>query len=254
MKSVYKENYNLPSLVNLWGDYIDWEKRRIAENGFLKGTLEKNNCHNIFEAGLWDGCDSIYLLKEGFDVTSNELDLLFTKKAQQNAREANVKLSITSFDWRTLDSHFKKETFDALLCLGNTLTYLFTKVDQMKTLKNFYNILRKNGILIIDERNYQYILDNKKKLLSHGFKFRKNFVYCGELVDVRPVFISKNKVVLEYVHREKNLTVQLTVYPFKEGEIFGLLKEAGFRKILQYSDFKLGKNSKADFFTYVAHK
>lgn len=254
LKILKKENYHSKAILAIWKDYIDWKKRRKTENGFLKKILGKNNCHRIFESALGDGCDSVYLIKQGFDVTSNELDAGFFKIAQKNAREENVRLKVTGFDWREIPGDFAKQSFDAVLCLGNTLTYLFTKKDRLKTLKNFYRVLRSGGVLIADERNYQFMLDNKEKVLKNDFKFGKKVVYCGEKVDVKPVFVSERKVILEYRHIEKGLTATLAVYPFKENELLGLLKETGFKKIEQYSDFKKGKNKGVDFFTYVAHK
>lgn len=254
MENLKKGSYHSKALLSIWKDYIDWKKRRKAENGFLKKTLERNNCHKIFESALGDGCDSIYLIKQGFDVTSNELDVGFLKTALQNAREENVTLKTTDFDWREAGDNFEEGRFDAVLCLGNTLTYLFTKADQLKALKSFYKILRKEGILVIDERNYQFMLDNKEKVMKPGFKFPKKAVYCGDKVDVRPIQVSAKKVVLEYFHKEKNIKTTLTVFPFKEGQLLKLLKETGFRKIEQHSDFVHGKKKKAYFFTYVAHK
>jgi len=60
-------------------------------------------------------------------VTSNELDVFFLQKAKENAKRENVTLTITNFDWRNLTGHLKEECFDALTCLGNSLTYLFTR-------------------------------------------------------------------------------------------------------------------------------
>ena len=254
MKALIKENYNSKTLVEMWGDFIDWKKRRKGENGFLKKILEKNNARDVFESCLGDGCDSIYLIKEGFEVTSNDLDVEFIKKAQENARKENVKLNITSFDWRELEKHFEKEKFDAVLCLGNSLTYLFKKPDRLKTLKQFYKILKKGGVLVIDERNYQYFLDNKEQILGGNFIYSGKYVYCGNKVHGKPIEIKKNKVVMEYADTLRKKKGHLTLYPFWKGEMLLLLKTAGFKEIAQYSDYKKGFNQKADFYTYVCKK
>ena len=132
MKHEIKDHfYNTKTLVELWRDFIDWDKRREGENGFLKNTLIEHMCKHIFESCLGDGCDAIHLAKEGFDVACNEIDTLFANKARENARKENVGLKITNFDWRNLENHFKEGRFDAVLCLGNSLTYLFRKEDQI---------------------------------------------------------------------------------------------------------------------------
>lgn len=50
------------------------------------------------------------------------------------------------------------------------------------------------------------------------------------------------------------LPYSLDVYQFKRGELMGLLREVGFSKITQYSDFHEGFDLQADFYEYVAEK
>lgn len=255
MSSIYKSNYSSKILVEMWGDFINWEKRRKGEGGFLLKTLKKYKCKKIFDACLGDGADTIYLLKNGLDVTSNDLDKIFIKKAHSNAKKNDVSLKVTSFDWRNLNKHLKKESFDAVICLGNSLTYLFTKNDQLKALKNFLAIIKTGGILFVDERNYQYFLDKKEEILREGkFRYSGKYVYSGDKVHGKPIEITNKKVKMEYTDERNGKKGYLLVYPFKRNELFNLLKEAGFSKIGQFSDYKKGLNSEADYYHYVCVK
>lgn len=251
----YPENYNSKVLVELWSDFIDWEKRRQGENGFLLNQLTRFDCKKVFDGCLGDGADSIYLIKEGLEVTSNDIDKLFIKKAKNHARKAGVKLNITEFDWLELDKHLEKESFDAVLCLGNSLTYLFERKEQLKALKNFRYILRNGGILIIDERNYQQLLDRRKEILEDdNFPYSRKYVYCGNKVHGEPVEISEDKVKMQYTDERTGKKGYLILYPFKRNELLNLLKEAEFKKIEKYSDYKKGENSEADFHQYISVK
>lgn len=253
MNDINKDNYNSKVLVDMWGDFIDWDKRRAGEEGFLLEQLK--NCQKIFDACLGDGADSIHLLQNGFDVTSNDLDETFIRKAQANAEKNNVKLKITQHDWRDLDEHFENNIFEAVICLGNSLTYLFKKDEQLKTLKNFLAILKTDGALIIDERNYQYILDNREEILHHEqFEYTGRYVYCGNKVHGKPIEISDEKVKMEYTDDTSDKKGYLVLYPFKQGELLNLLKEAKFADIKQYSDYQEGFNPRADFYQYVCKK
>lgn len=243
-----------PLLVHFWGRFIDWEKRRKGDNGFLVKTLQKFRAKKVFDSCMGDGCDTIFLLKQGFEVTGNELDVNFIKKSQENARKNSVRLNVSSFDWRKLDRHLPAESFDAVICLGNSLTYLFTKKDQLKALQNFYRILRKGGALIVDERNYGYIVKNKKQILKGGFRYGGKFVYCGTTVHSYPVKISSKEVIMEYTDLQSAKKGHLRLYPFKKGELKKRISEASFSSIRTFYDFQKKKNDQADFFTYVAQK
>lgn len=248
----YDKNQRI--LAELWGDFVDCKKRREGENGWLIEQLNKYNCKEIFESSLGVGCDSIYLQKNGFDVTSNEIDKSWLKKAIQSAKKEKVKLKITNLDWRKLTTKIKKESFDAALCLGNSLTYMFTHSEQTRALQQLRFILRPKGILIIDERNYQYILDNRKEILGGNFRYSGKYVYCGETVHGKPIEITNDYVKFQYTDERTGKKGYLVLYPFKKGYLKKILKEAGFKKIEQFSDYKKGCRKSADFYQYVCIK
>ncbi len=248
------KNYNSHNLAQMWGDFIDWDKRRIGENNFLVNQFNKYNVKKVFDAALGDGCDSIYLIKQDFDVTSNEIDRTFRGEALRNAKRENVMLKITNLDWRKLDSELAEGSFDAVILLGNSLTYLFTKKTQLEALRQFKKILKRNGILIIDERNYQYILDNRAKILKENFHYTGKYVYCGNKVHGKPVEITDNKVKFEYTDERIKEIEYLTLYPFKKEEMKNLLNTAGFKSIKQFSDYEDIKKSDADFYQYVCQR
>jgi SAM-dependent methyltransferase len=248
------ENYNSQNLISMWREFIDWEKRRRGEDNFLVNQFHKHNVRKVFDAALGDGCDSIYLLKQGFDVTSNEIDKIFLDKALENAKVENVKLKITSLDWRKLDEELEQSSFDAVICLGNSLTYLFTEKDQLETLRQFKRLLRNGGVLIIDERNYQYILDNREKISQGDFRYSGKYVYCGDKVHSKPIEISDSRVKMEYADERTGKKGYLILYPFKRGEMKNLLVKTGFASIEQFSDYKVGENYNADFYQYVCVK
>lgn len=248
------KNYNSQNLVQMWRNFIDWDKRRIGEDNFLVGQFRKHSVKKVFDAVLGDGCDSIYLIKQGFDVTSNEIDEVFLKKALENAKEENVSLKITTLDWRKLDTELPEESFDSVILLGNSLTYLFTNKAQVEALSQFKKLLKKDGILVIDERNYQYILDNKEEILKGNFHYGRKYVYCGDKVHCKPIEIAKDKVRFEYIDEVTNKKAKLILYPFKRGEMKKLLITVGFKSIEQFSDYKKGEKFNADFYQYVCRK
>ncbi len=64
--------------------------------------------------------------------------------------------------------------FDAIICMGNSFAHLpdFTgdQHDQRLAIANFHDLLKPGGILVIDHRNYDYIL-------KHGHAPTKNIYY-----------------------------------------------------------------------------
>ena len=71
-------------------------------------------------------------------------------------------------------SEHRGSGFDAIICMGNSFAHLpdFSgdQHDQRIAITNFYDLLKPGGILVIDHRNYDYILE-------HGAAPTKNIYY-----------------------------------------------------------------------------
>ncbi len=239
--------------ASLWTDYVNWNKRREGENGFLENSLARHGCKKVLDAAMGDGCDAIHLLKKGFSAVGNELSPHFARLALAHAKREKVELPATGFDWREFGEKFDSESFDAVFLLGNSLCCLLDAGDRLHAVEAFKKILREKGVLLVDERNYECILSNRSEILKGNFKGSGKFAYCGDNVRCAPVEISGDKVVLQLEH-ENGAKARLSTYPFKRGELLSVLREAGFGKITQYSDYSPGFDESAEFYQYVAVK
>lgn len=241
-------------LAGLWGDFIDWNGRLQNEGPFLVEQLNKHGCRRIFDACLGDGVDTIYLIERGFLLISNERDPSFQERALKNADARNIKLMITQYDWRGLNAFAPYPLFDAIICLGNSFTYLFESEDRKLVLRNFHALLKPGGILIVDERNYPYMLANREKILNgQAPASSRRSVYTGQKVIARPIVIEDSLVVMHYRHKETQEEGRLSFYPFKEGELRSLL-EKDFEHLDIYSDFSKGHDLEAAFYQHICRK
>ena len=241
-------NINPKKTAQIWPDYVNFEKRRIKEIPFLVNQIEKNGITNptIFDSCLGTGTTSIGLKLAKFEnIISNEIDQHYIDIAKQEATNNHVSLDITEYDWTKLET---RDKFNVITCLGNSITYLFNKKDQIKTLTNFYNLLNNDGILVIDERNYPKILDGK-------FRHSGQFLYCNkDKVEARVNYASENIVIFEFNHKIRNIKVHIPVYPFKRNELKRMLKNVGFKEINSFGDYKENKYINCEFITYVCKK
>ncbi len=236
--------------ADIWVDAVNFEERRRHEIPFLTGQLPLYRKPKVFDAALASGATSIGLKLSGFSVVSNEMDEDFRRVAQREAEKYGVRLDITSYDWRNTPGDYR-ERFDAVLCLGNSLTLLLEERDRIKSLANFRDMMKRRGKLIIDERNYaEHFLKGMGR-----FKHSGNVVYCGkDKVGICPVYASPDIAIIEYEHIDGR-KIRFPVYPFKSGEMRSLLGEIGFRNIEAYGDYKRPFNpEEPEFITYVARK
>lgn len=249
-----------PELARAWEEFVNCPKRMVTMKKFLEEVLEPYPKGRILDAATGTGCDSIELTKQGFHVISNEIDYELNEIAYKNSRrELPQVLNLTRYNWRDIGEKYKGQLFDAILVLGNSLCLLLDENDRKRCINQFRKILREGGALIIDERNFPYMLSHKKQVLKKGgFPYKKEVIYCGDIVQGRPVSIDEDLVVFEYTHHLLGPRGRLYMYPFKEGELKRMLEDARFTVVQAYKDLKKAKEytikEPPDFFTYVAKK
>lgn len=241
----YQKEY-IQSFVEKWDDLIDWEARADSEGQFFIDMLKARGKEKILDVATGTGFHSVQLLKAGFEVTSVDGNAEMLTKAFENARDRNQVLHTIHADWRWLnkDVHSK---YDAIICLGNSFTHLFKEQDRRRALAEFYAALRYDGILILDQRNYDAILDE-------GFSTKHKYYYCGDQVSAEPEHVDDGLARFRYEFPD-GAEFNLNMYPLRKGYMQNLFQEVGFQKVKTYGDFKeTYQDNDPDFFVHVAEK
>jgi glycine/sarcosine N-methyltransferase len=224
----YHEEYK-PSFVDKWDELIDWDGRADGEADFFSKLLRDHGCERVLDAAAGTGYHSITLAKDGFDVVAADGAQEMVSKTQANAAQQGVELTTLQADWRWL-SHQVDGTFDALLCLGNAFTHLFSEEERVQAVTEFYRVLRPGGLAVIDQRNYDAILDR-------GFSSKHKYYYCGEEVDARPEEITTSYVRFRYAFEDGQVH-HLTLFPIRQEALKRHMLDAGFTSVDQYGDFQ----------------
>ena len=241
----YKEQYE-DSFVDKWDDLIDWEARSSSEGLFFINELRNRGAHKILDVATGTGFHSLRLMKAGFDVVSADGSPEMLAKAFANARQHGYILRTVQADWRWLnqDVHGK---FDAIICLGNSFTHLFSENDRRKALAEFYAALRHDGVLILDQRNYDAILDE-------GFKFKHTYYYCGENVRAEPEHVDEGLARFRYEFPDESV-FHLNMFPLRKAYVRRLLFEVGFQSVRTLGDFQeTYHQNEPDFWIHVCEK
>jgi SAM-dependent methyltransferase len=241
----YKEEY-VTSFVARWDQLINWEARARSEGNFFIDVLQQRGARKILDVATGTGFHSVRLLQAGFDVVSADGSPEMLAKAFENGRRCGLILRTVQADWRWLnrDIHGK---FDAIICLGNSFTHLFSENDRRKALAEFYTVLRHDGVLIVDQRNYDQILDR-------GFSSKHIYYYCGENVKAEPEYVDDGLARFRYEFPDEAV-FHLNMYPLRKNYLRQLMMKVGFQQITTYGDFQEAHHQHTpDFFIHVAEK
>lgn len=239
------QNEYIENFVEKWDELINWEKREESEGDFFIDVLKRRGAKKILDVAAGTGFHSVRLLKAGFEVVSADGSPEMLARAFANARKHGQILRTVQADWRCLNRDIH-EKFDAVICLGNSFTHIFEEHDRRKALAEFYAALRHDGILILDQRNYDGILDK-------GYSSKHSYYYCGN-VKVGPEHVDEGLARFRYEFGDKSV-FHLNMFPLRKAYTRKLLREVGFQTVTTYGDFQETSNDPdPDFFVHVAEK
>lgn len=242
---LYQEEY-IMSFVEKWDELIDWKARAESEGQFFIDVLRARGKSTVLDVACGTGFHSVRLNEAGFNVTSADGSAEMLSKAFENGRKRGLILKTVCADWRWLnrDIHGK---YDAIICLGNSFTHLHDEKDRRRALAEFYAALKHDGILILDQRNYDAMLD-------HGFSTKHKYYYCGDQVTAEPEYLDDGLVRFKYSFPDGSV-YNLNMNPVRKNYVRRLIGEAGFQRIRTYGDFQeTYAEDEPDFFVHVAEK
>ena len=242
---LYRGEY-IQSFAEKWDDLIDWDARAGSEGQFFIDVLRARGKESVLDVACGTGFHSVRLTEAGFNVTSADGSAAMLSKAFENGKKRGIILKTVQADWRWLNRDINGK-YDAIICLGNSFTHLHDEADRRRALAEFYAALKHDGVLIIDQRNYDYMLD-------YGFKSKHKYYYCGDSVTAEPVHLDDGLARFQYSFPD-GVKYTLNMFPLRKNYMRRLLKEAGFQRIHTYGDFQeTYQEHNPDFFIHVAEK
>ncbi|WP_157019535.1 glycine/sarcosine N-methyltransferase [Mesorhizobium xinjiangense] len=242
---LYRGEY-ITSFAEKWDELIDWAARAESEGQFFIDVLRARGKETVLDVACGTGFHSVRLNEAGFNVTSADGSAAMLTQAFQNGQSRGLILKTVQTDWRWLNRDIQGK-YDAIICLGNSFTHLHTEADRRRALAEFYAALKHDGILILDQRNYDTMLDE-------GFKSKHMYYYCGDQVTAEPEHIDDSLVRFKYSFPDGS-SYTLNMCPIRRNYVRQLLSEAGFQRVRTYGDFQeTYADDDPDFFVHVAEK
>ena len=157
---------NVPLYDGLSADYdrfVHWPKRLAAELPFIERQLVASGARRVLDVACGTGQHAIALARQGYQVTGADLSAPMIARAQENAAirrgEAPYSPDFVVAGFGELATKVGG-SFDALLCLGNSLPHVLAEQALQATLADFAAVLRPGGLLLVQNRNLDAVAEH----------------------------------------------------------------------------------------------
>lgn len=149
--------------------FVNWENRLRFEMPFLTNLLSQVEGGSsakpirVLDAACGTAMHAIALAKRGYDCSAADLSSQMIQQAKQNAIEQQVSIRCETVALGEMAVIFGTNSFQAVLCLGNSLPHLLTEKQLQAALEDFYALLSAEGVLIIQNRNFEPVLAKQQR-------------------------------------------------------------------------------------------
>jgi len=222
--------------VDKYDVLVSYENRVKREANFYDYLFKKHNINTILDCACGTGHHVMMLKHMGYDIKGSDLSPAMIDKARANLKENSLDVTLKISDFKDLHKNFGKQ-FDAVICVGNSLPHLLTDEDLTLALNEMNAVLNENGILILEQRNYDKLLKDKKRFFPVAFRENDVFFY---VLDFFPSEIIFN--IININTSTQTLDTYTTKYnALKMDKLKELLHTSGFQVIELYEDYDFAK-------------
>ncbi|XP_058797573.1 glycine N-methyltransferase-like [Phymastichus coffea] len=275
-----KDQYADGIAAKVWEVFIgDRKQRKQNYKDFLVGLLRQKKCKRVLDVACGTGVDSMMLLEEGFQVVSIDASDKMLKYALKTRWERRKEKTfdewvIEEANWLTLSddiSHLIGDGFDAVICLGNSFAHMLDSYgdqrEQRQALSHFERCVKPGGLLLIDHRNYDYMIAKGKcptQCIYYNSKHLQSIDSCVLYTNGTPSLVTleyrikMNGLANGLCNDEEHVSeFRLSYYPHKLNDFTRIVDEAfhGKAKHTIYADFKpLDEAEDPGFYIHVMEK
>ena len=229
--SFMKENYD-------WT--VNWEKRLAFELPVLFSLFRKEKVKRIVDLGTWTGRDSIEGAKQGgvevLAIDNNDLMIKISNdKREKLTEDVKKRIHFQFSQYDKLSSNIKDQ-YDAVICMGGAFAYIDIPLE--KVLKEIRAVLKKDGIFIAQNLNFEKIIKKKDRLLSFKVQARddessRESIILEFIRTYNPDWIKHNVAIFDFDGFNwffSGMTAVKAQY-FRKDNLKKAFKKAGFSKV-----------------------
>jgi glycine/sarcosine N-methyltransferase len=144
--------------------FVNWEGRLSHELPFFLSLFEGEGVARVLDTACGTGHHAIALARRGYQVVGADLSAPMVERARENASAAGVDVTFSVAGLGELSS--LGQTFDAAICLGNSLPHLLSAQAVEGALDDLASVIRPGGLLVIQNRNFDRVWVERERFMA----------------------------------------------------------------------------------------
>jgi len=152
------------ALASDYDRFVDWPARLAHELPFLDHLFREHQVRRVLDSACGTGRHAVALAQSGYLATGADLSEAMVARAAHNAATAGVDVPFFTTGLGGLAT--LGQTFDAVLCLGNSLPHLLSSAGLDAALSDFAAVLEPGGLLVVQNRNFDRVWTRRERFMG----------------------------------------------------------------------------------------
>jgi glycine/sarcosine N-methyltransferase len=235
-----KNNQSPKQFYDLLADEYDemtcLEDRFSKEKPIFQSLVKKYSMSTALDTGSGTGFHSVILAQLGLQVAATDISEHMLHATRENAKRKGVQVETIHTSFMDIEKNVKK-TYDAVFCLGNSLSHIMEEKELLASLKGFHKVLNSGGQLFLQILNYDRIMKNRERIQNvkevNGKIFIRFYDYSEKILLFNILTIQKQESAM------KHSLHSVEIFPWRSAYLRRTLKDAGYSNVQLFGSMKL---------------
>lgn len=198
----------------------------------------------VLDCAAGTGQFAVGLALRGFDVVASDASPAMIERTRTLADRYGVDLVATTCAWEGLPAQDWSGSFDAVFCIGNSLTHAAGRAHRLAALTAMAGVLTDGGLLVVTSRNWErvraagsglQVADHLVERHGQPALVIHSWTIADDWDDRHTLDVAVARA--DAGGRVTTATERLSFWPFRHDELHGELATAGLRvESSSYSD------------------
>jgi len=218
--------------------FVNWEERLARELPFLERVLAEHGAKSVLDVACGTGQHAIALAQRGYEVVGTDVSEGMVNRARRNAEAAGVSLRFRQVGFGQL-SEAIEGSFDAVLCLGNSLPSVLSEDGLERAVADMAQVLIPEGVLVTQNLNYDRVWPRRQRFMPvEAHREDEEEWLFFRFVDFHRDTLTFNMVVFHSSGKAWDYWTEATeLRPIFSKDLNRLLEQSGFGNVDHYGDY-----------------
>ena len=235
---------SVPEFYDKFSDYYhliyrDWGAIVRSESATIDSLLRRyspehrsSHDYRVLDCAAGIGTQSIGLWRLGYNVIASDISnsslSLINRHAKSLCCDSSNRgpIEVLKQDFRNLSESFERNSFDAVICMDNSIAHMLTKSDVKSAVNSMASVLDQQGVILLSVRPYDDLLEMRPNIYPASPKFSGERIYFQVWRWTGPdAYVSHFFLILD---DGRTMTWSTRFRAVSRQEIVSAFEEAGF--------------------------